>query len=52
MSSLSASRAVLRCNRIQLDAIEAGPTSPVFFCAFSNFAFLFGSHNAIYKPFS
>ena len=25
------SRAVLRCNRIQLDAEEAGPTSPVFF---------------------
>src|ERR1700689_4069486 len=29
--SLSASRAALRCNRIQLDAREAGPTSPVFF---------------------
>jgi hypothetical protein len=29
-SSLGASRAVLRCNRIQLDAEEAGPTSPVF----------------------
>ena len=33
-STLSASRAALRCNRIQLDAEEAGPTSPVFFvCA-------------------
>jgi hypothetical protein len=30
-STLSASRAALRCNRIQLDAEEAGPTSPVFF---------------------
>jgi hypothetical protein len=29
-STLSASRAALRCNRIQLDAEEAGPTSPVF----------------------
>ena len=33
-STLRASRAALRCNRIQLDAEEAGPTSPVFFwCA-------------------
>jgi hypothetical protein len=32
--NLGASRAALRCNRIQLDAEEAGPTSPVFFwCA-------------------
>jgi hypothetical protein len=31
-STLSAGRVALGCNRIQLDAEEAGPTSPVFFC--------------------